>query len=270
MNAEAVELSSASRFLLCHNARGRVSLVQSMMRRIDEERCEIRVTAVHFVSHRLRLSGAITSARSDPKPEILFLNGAGNATKERTGYVAVALAGRTRDSFGFDFSGQGASQGTVTESSLLLRVEEALSSLSFFEKREPLMICASSMGAHIALELLGRGCHPKALVLFCPAVYSDAARGLSFGPAFSAAIRKPESWAGANVVAHLDGFGGRVLIVIGERDEVIPRGVLERIRLASHSVEVTVVPEAPHRIHSWLVDRPRERELVIGKILELL
>ncbi|MBA1203112.1 alpha/beta hydrolase [Pseudomonas capeferrum] len=75
-----------------------------------------------------------------------------------------------------------------------------------------------SLGAAIALKMAAQLPAVRKLVLVCPAVYPDAAHQAPFGPAFTAAIRKPYAFLECDSYAFLRQFQGKVLLVIGEYD----------------------------------------------------
>jgi len=226
---------------------------------------------ISFTSEGETLSGRVLQPnQSANERSLLFLHGAGKATKERAWPIAKLLAERCAiSSFGFDFSGHGASTGQLENSSLQRRSNEAFAALSASGLKEPVGICAFSMGGHIALELLGR-VRTRALILFYPAVYAADAVPLRFGDAaFSATIRRERSWENAEVLANLAEFHGDLLIVSGENDEVIPREVLDSIinsASAARSRELVVVPKAPHLLLPALMEAPALLDEVLSKI----
>jgi pimeloyl-ACP methyl ester carboxylesterase len=183
-------------------------------------------------------------------PRILFLHGAGKATKERCLPLAERLAGEYElASFTFDFSGHGASTGTLENSSLNKRVDEALAALEYAELREPISLCAFSMGGHVALELLKHK-RVHSLTLFYPAIYARSVIDLRFGnPEFSAILRSNKSWEANDVLAELRNFKGNIFIVVGEKDQVIPAAVFDLLYANTVNAEhkrLLVVPDAPH------------------------
>ena len=92
-------------------------------------------------------------------------------------------------------------------------------------------VCAFSMGAHIALELLNEQDF-RSLILFYPAIYARQAYEVPFGDArFTEILRGDRSWASSDVLASLDRFEGNLLLVIGENDKVIPSEVVDLINL---------------------------------------
>jgi hypothetical protein len=126
--------------------------------------------------------------------------------------------------------------------------------------RAPLVVTAASMGAHTAVDLLDH--YPVgALVLVVPAMYASAAQEVPFGAGFSEIIRRPRSWERARGWELLEGFTGRLLVIAGAEDDVIPRGVIERYRRgAPHArqSEVIEVPNAGHLLFSELRERDPE------------
>ena len=93
---------------------------------------------------------------------------------------------------------------------------------------------------------------PGSSLLIVPAVYAREAYGQPFGAPFSRVIRRPRSWAGSDAWDLLGGFTGRLLVVAGENDAVIPPEVTARIYAsASRSRErrLMVIPGAGHTPH---------------------
>lgn len=193
-------------------------------------------------------------------PRVLLLHGAGKATKERALPLAIRLAeDHGIPSFGFDFSGHGASTGSMETSSLKKRVEEANAAIEYAEITEPLSLCGFSMGGHIALELLKKK-SVRALLLFYPGLYTPDALDVPFGdPAFHSIIRRDRSWASTEGFETIKQFTGNLLIVIGEKDEVIPpeipQTLMENSTRAANK-RLIVVPQAPHGMLPALFEAP--------------
>lgn len=198
--------------------------------------------------------------RVAPAAHVVFLHGAGKATKERAQPIAEHLA----EHYGiasllFDFSGHGASSGRLEDSSLAKRVDEALEVIRSTGLPSPISVCAFSMGGHVALELL-RHVPIRGLFLFYPAVYATQAQHIRFGdPLFTQILRRERSWETSETFEILETFSGRLLVVIGELDEVIPKDVISRIietaTLATEKTLITV-ENAPHLLLPVLVERP--------------
>lgn len=208
----------------------------------------------------------------DSSPRLLLLHGAGKATKERALPLAVRLA---QDygipSFGFDFSGHGASTGSMVTSSLKKRVEEARAAIEYAEMIEPISLCGFSMGAHVALELLKQK-SVRGLLLFYPGVYTPDAFEIPFGdPEFHSTIRRDRSWSSAEGFETIKQFTGNLLIVIGEKDEVIPpeipKWLMENATRAAKK-RLIIVPQAPHGMLPVLLETPDLYDDVCSTIKE--
>jgi uncharacterized protein len=232
----------------------------------------ISVRKVNFEVGAERLVGNIIGPDRHAKPTVLFLHGAGQSSKERSNYLAVELAKRGISSFAFDFSGQGESSGRMKDSSLFKRVGEAREALSFLNLGEGITVVGSSMGAHVALELIPTT-KIKCLLLFCPAVYDKRAFFLPFDRDFSKILRSQESWRNTKVFGLLKNFAGSLMIVIGEEDNVIPKAVIQS--LESNALNATYkktiwIPGASHQIHLWLSDRPDYVGYIVRKLVGLI
>lgn len=208
---------------------------------------------VQFAAAGETLSGRfVMPDDTDSAPRLLFLHGAGKATKERALPLALLLAedhGVT--SFGFDFSGHGNSTGSMENSSLRKRVDEASIAIEYAKIVEPISLIGFSMGGHIALEILKRK-FVQTLLLFYPGVYTQDAFNVPFGdPEFHSVIRRDRSWASAEGFETIKQFTGNLLIVIGENDEVIPpeipRMLMENSTMALKK-RLIVVPHAAHNM----------------------
>ncbi len=215
-----------------------------------------------------RLSGTATRSTPGQALRLLFLHGAGSATRSRVAYLAAPLAELGFASLSFDFSGHGASEGRLDESSLLRRVDEASAAARLMDSRQPLFLCGSSMGGHVAIRLL-ESLQVATLILFAPAVYSRDAFAVSFGGGFTEVIRVAESWQRSETFESITSFRGRLLVFIGEHDSVIPNGLVERlVTSATHAQrkELVRVAGADHQIHTWLQVHPEESRRVVSKI----
>jgi pimeloyl-ACP methyl ester carboxylesterase len=209
------------------------------------------VTDISFVAGEETLAGRWIFSDGGKDKGVVLLHGAGESNKERALPLAKCLAAQHNiNSFAFDFSGHGESSGSRDASSLTKRVEEAKRAIEVSGFKEPFALCAFSMGGHIALELLRDRC-VNALILFYPAVYSSEAAAILFGkPEFTAAIRQPNSWRKSDVFEALSSFSGRLLVVIGENDEVIPKEVIELITTGAPqaTVEQINIQGGTHRL----------------------
>ncbi len=227
------------------------------------------VEKVQFSAGSNELVGHRVVGSAGDTPGVLMLHGAGEANKERSLPLAERLLSDGIGSFAFDFSGHGESTGELKSSSLRTRILEARSAMQFVDA-DCVAVCAFSMGAHIALELL-RHYSIRALVLFYPAIYSERAVDLPFGAGFSDVIRQPDSWRDASVLNLLDDYTGTFLIVVGENDSVIPSGVISLLSARSKSAwrrEVVQVDGAGHLLLQQLYQDEPALDEVAAKVAE--
>jgi pimeloyl-ACP methyl ester carboxylesterase len=220
---------------------------------------------------RETISFATTKVGED-RPTLLFLHGAGTSSGERVSYLTALLARVGRSSVAIDFSGHGESTGTLPSSSLNKRTQEAKALLTLFTDEQPIGICGSSMGAHVAIRMLEFS-PSENLFLFCPAVYSSAAYDVQFDQGFSKIIREPGSWLQSETFSILKNYEGRVLIFMGERDEVVPSalpGMLIDSAERAKRKELVIIPSADHKLHAWLQHHPSDAQSVVEKMADYL
>lgn len=210
------------------------------------------------------------SRSKDLEPEVVFLHGAGQSNRRRSERIASYLTEQRIGCLTFDFPGHGDTALPDGGSSLALRQSIALTSLHLLQAKRA--IFGFSMGGHTAIEI---GCAEKfgSIVLFCPAVYPDAAIPIPFGPAFTQEIRKPNAWMDSHVFQRLASYTGKILVVIGAKDTVIPTELPEKIKAAASQAsrcEILRIPEADHQLLRFLHDNPEKERLVMGTVLQFI
>ena len=234
-----------------------------------------QIHAFSFPAGAETISAAVYTQRNFiPRPEFIFLHGAGIGRKERILDLAEPLIRRGHDLLAFDFSGHGASTGELKKGSLERRVNEATETILRYGALPPraLTICGSSMGGYVALKILQTHSVDK-LILFCPALYDRAAYRVRFDQGFSEIIRQSESWLNTDVLESLRNFRGKLLIVMGDQDKVIPPGVIDLILRTAQNAqqkEIHSIPGCPHQINIWLASRPEEQVRLAEKLLTFL
>lgn len=213
------------------------------------------------------LTGAIEWSPSKAPPSLLLLHGAGSGNAPRWQPTAEHLAARGVTSVRFNFSGHEDSSGTMRESSLPKRVDEAQALAErFFGQSGPPFIAGSSMGGPVAARLATMF-PAQSLILLCPAAYARAAEDVTFDERFTAILRSPESWRDSRTWDDVKAFKGDLLHIIGEHDAVIPQGVTDgyrRFAVNVRSARFEVIPGADHNLNLWLNGHPAERERVWG------
>ena len=165
--------------------------------------------------------------RANIEPSILFLHGAGNADQKRVSYLAKQMITKKKSSITFDFSGHGKSSGTLEESSLKKRYDEICDISPFINSEESITLCGTSMGGYLAVKMLSYFHNVHTLVLYCPAIYSKEAFEVPFTQEFSEILRTENSWKDTDIIENMKNFTGNVFIIIGQKDEVIPKGVID-------------------------------------------
>lgn len=222
-----------------------------------------------------KIAGVIVRGQ-DPLNNLrcITLHGAGKSTKETI--LEVITAPAIEESLGIlaiDFSGHGKSTGTLSESSLKKRVLEGQVAINhYLDKENGLVVCGVSMGGYIAIKMLELF-SVETLILFCPALYDGAAFDVPFDQRFTEIIRSFESWRNTDVLASLESFRGKLLVVMGADDTVIPPGVIQLIDQHTLNVckkEIYTIADCPHKIDEWIKDNPVELLKLQKKIKEYI
>ncbi len=211
--------------------------------------------------------------RKNIEPSVLFLHGAGNADQKRVAYLAKQMITKKKSSVTFDFSGHGKSSGRLEESSLKKRYEEACDISPFINSEDPITLCGSSMGGYLAVKLLSFFPCVQTLLLYCPAIYSKDAFEIPFTDEFSKILREENSWENTDIIENMKNFTGNVFIIIGEKDDVIPQGVIDlymnSFEKAYHK-ELITVQGADHQLHKYLQENKNAQTYVFKKIEKFL
>jgi pimeloyl-ACP methyl ester carboxylesterase len=205
-------------------------------------------------------------------PRLLALHGGGQSSRRGMQYLLSGLAAAGVGSASFDFQGHGDSTGQVEGSSLRERAAQAAAVAAHVAPGHALSLMGTSMSGHVACALIAR-LNPPALVLFCPAAYAARAEDAPFGPRFQAVLRSTTDYADSPAFTALEDFEGRLLLVFGSEDAVIPAQVLDQYaHRARHakSVEVVRLPGAGHKLHEWLPAHEEDHRVVLDAVLRTL
>ncbi|WP_343654005.1 alpha/beta hydrolase [Herbaspirillum sp.] len=179
----------------------------------------------------------------------LVLHGAGHGHRQRQWPLRQTLARHGCASAAIDFSGHGSSSARLPNS-LSKRLDEAQAALARYTV-VPRTVVGVSMSGEIALRL---ACRPENqithVVTLVGAIYDGAAFSLPFGPAFSAALRRPGSWREAAVLTLMRHYRGRLTLVRASEDAVIPAEVAELVRQHATGADCRIIdlPGVDHRI----------------------
>ncbi|MBP0599740.1 alpha/beta hydrolase [Herbaspirillum sp. LeCh32-8] len=194
----------------------------------------------------------------------LFLHGAGHSTRQRQWPVREALARLGHASAAIDFSGHGDSSA-LQANSLAKRLAEAQSALDRF-CRPPRTVVGVSMSGEIAMRLACIAQNQIThIVTIVGAIYDGAAFHLPFGPDFSAALRRPDSWRDAHVLQQISGYRGRITLVRAAEDKVIPSEIAGLIREnagAAADCRIVDLPGVDHRVSERSAEDEALRELL--------
>jgi len=173
-------------------------------------------------------------------PRLLILHGAGQSRRERFRQLREHFREHGVGSVAFDCIGHGDTGGDLKQSSLQSRTEQACAVIEAVSLPQPFSILGGSMGGYTAVSLLPR--HTIAsVILVGPAMYAAEAYAIPFNGGFTEIIRRPKSWERSDAWERLAGFAGRLLVVAGENDAVIPPAVIQSIYdSASQAAERTL------------------------------
>ena len=217
------------------------------------------------------LIGDIISNSSPP--QVLILHGAGNANRENFRLFREQLLIHGISSAAFDFVGHGDTGGELKSSSLISRTLQACCVVNSVGIQQPLSVIAASMGAYTAVKLL-EYYQIKNMILLVPAMYDSKAYNVPFNEGFTEIIRRPESWDDSDAWQILSKYKGRLFIIAAENDNVIPKGVVNRIYDSAVNAEERELFFAPRASHAVFTDlRSNNPDVfcsVFGQIVTML
>ncbi len=204
---------------------------------------------------------------------LLVLHGAGQSHRGRFRQIRLELLDRGIGSAAFDFVGHGETGGDLRASSLMARTEQACRVIEALPLGRPLAIMAASMSGYTAVRLLERYAVDR-LILLMPAMYAAKAYAVPFNGGFTEIIRRPGSWEDSDAWAILGRYTGRLLVVAGQRDTVIPWGVIRRVHDAAVQARDRLLFVAPEASHNALTDLrardPRTFQRLLGLMAKLM
>ena len=194
----------------------------------------------------------------------ILLHGAGKSSRLTFSRLRKYLYFHGFSSASFDFVGHGGTGGNIQETTLHGRSDQAAMVIKHM-CQEPLTVIAASMGSYNAIKLTEHF-RVKHLILLVPAVYTPQVYDISFGPEFSAIIRKHQSWKDSDAFDIISRFGGTLTIVAAEFDDVIPAKLIEQLYASATSAENRILYRVPNSNHLSLF--PKEKNfLATMKIL---
>lgn len=181
-------------------------------------------------------------------PSHLFcIHGGGARCRSVFGELRQRLHGQGAGSTALDCIGHGQTGGVFADSSLYSREQQALAVICHSEV-QPSALIGISMGAYNAV-CLSEALNVQSLILVVPGIYTPEAYKVPFGPKFSEIIRRPDSWVASDAWEKLGRFRGRLLVIAGEQDAVIPLEIPERLYASATQAcarQLLIVPGAGH------------------------
>ncbi len=219
---------------------------------MNERRFELAVDDETIVGDILSATNSEDAPGMPGAPGVLFLHGAGQSHRQRQRLLREELATLGLGSIAFDFSGHGESSAN-TPGSLQKRLHQAEQARQHLDpERRIHTVAGVSMSGEIAIRL---ACSDASgidhVVLLVGAIYDRAAFALPFGPAFSAAIRRPDSWRDAETLELIRNYCGSLTIIRALDDTVIPYDVADLLMDAAQSARVRRLIDLPgvdHRL----------------------
>ena len=209
---------------------------------------------------------------STQKPGVFIFHGAGISERSRYTTLRNFLGEENIVSCAVDFIGHGETGGSMNDSSLEKRTLQAKAVIDSFDAQKPLKIIGSSMSGYNTIKLTELF-KVESLVLFVPAVFRTKTYCVPFGPEFSKIIREHESWQDSDAWEILENYTGKLLIISGDKDEVIPLHLTQKIydsAVHSSQKELILIPGATHAVMNFLEENPKEKDKVFRKIISFL
>jgi len=204
--------------------------------------------------------------------QALFLHGAGQSDRQRQHPLREALALHGFGSAAFDFSGHGDSSAN-SPGSLEKRLLQAQQVLQHVNRGSHVhTLVGTSMSGEIAIRLAcASGEQIRHIVLIVGAIYDRSAFTIPFGPAFSAAIRRPHSWRTAEVLELIASYRGALTLVRALNDTVIPYEIadlLAQAACAARWVRIIDLAAVDHRISATMTHDDALRGRIAAAIME--
>ncbi|MCL9798483.1 alpha/beta hydrolase [Pseudomonas sp. AKS31] len=237
-----------------------------------------------FSGYQLEGRVLANSAGETSTPKVLAIHGA-RSDYSRLNAILYPLQALGIASLSFNLSGHNPSADIALENtSLTHNLQEALQFAGHLGA-ELRTVIGHSLGGALALKVAqAHRASVRRIVLFCPALYPEAAWQQPFGQPFKRAISVPYGFLDSPSLDFLSTFEGEVLLVIGEYDglqastfggvagtsvgtqqmgaraiySAIPHEVIEAIEksLAPRQFRRIVLPGCDHAVSTWLRENP--------------
>ncbi|WP_050477782.1 alpha/beta fold hydrolase [Herbaspirillum rhizosphaerae] len=200
----------------------------------------------------------------------LFLHGAGQSDRQRQRLLREDLAHAGFGSLALDFSGHGESSAN-SPGSLKKRLRQAQCMSAHADADRAIRtVVGTSMSGEIALRLACEsGSRIDHVILIVGAIYDRAAFPLPFGPEFSGAIRRPQSWRHAETLELIRGYRGGLTLIRALDDAVIPHEVadlLEQAAVSARFRRIIDLPATDHRVSEKMANDAALRQRIAAAI----
>jgi pimeloyl-ACP methyl ester carboxylesterase len=252
----------------------------------------------NFAGYQLEARVLSGSDDEASMPKVLAIHGA-RSDYSRLNAILHPLQALGIASLSFNLSGHGpGADVALEETSLTHNLQEALQFAGHLDG-ELSTVIGHSLGGALALKVAqAHRASVRRIVLFCPALYAEAAWQQPFGPTFKSAISVPYGFLDSPSLDFLRTFDGKVLLVIGEYDglqattfggvagtsagtqqmservinSAIPYEVIEAIEksLAPHQLRKIVLPGCDHAVSTWLRENPPRAVELASEIAQFI
>ena len=165
----------------------------------------------------------------------------------------------------------GESFGDPKGDSLNSRLDVAQSALDTFLKLSnirDLFVAGFSMGGHVAARLLERNKNINGLILSSAAAYGRNSENKTFDIQFTNSIQVVNSWKNSPIFPILQKFKGKVLVIYGEHDKVIPGDVkTQYLTIGKAKGKSVVVKNGKHNLFAPVSETEKTNQIEVIKII---
>ena len=229
----------------------------------------VPVQSYAFDTYKIPMSGyQLHASYFGPKDKTALLLHGGNSSSDQIFPLRIDLAERGIGTLAIDHLGHGRTGGAIENNSLQGRCEEALLAIRAIRPRCLLGAVSISMGGYVSIKLSSM-IQMNALALIAPAIYDHKAFSVPFDSKFSKIIRRERSWEHSDAWAMLRGFSGRVTIVAGKEDNIIPPEIFSRCHSSGprDRRELLMLDGIGHNVVTGLRSGPEKRlNMVLDRI----
>lgn len=200
---------------------------------------------------------------------VVILHGAGQSNRRRYYSLAEEILRQGKGVILFDFSGHGDSTGTLAELSLQRRMTQARTVIDTLLPTGAFYLAGFSMSGQTVCDLLPvYGDRVKGILLACAAAYRPDIYDIPFGNSEFTTKLREGGWQDSVSRDNLLAYKGRVVLAMGEQDEVIPKGVTELLKTSALSPQYIEYPGVAHGLMTWLGDHPEEQAKLVQALID--